>query len=69
MYATQRERKQALLDKEIQLREAYNARKAHDIAMETIEQISREKETVTGLNHQLKQELKEQRQEAKDQTK
>jgi len=69
LYAAQCERKQALVDKEAQLQEAYNARKAHDIAMETIEQTSREVDALRAKVENLKQELKETKKEADAATK
>nr|CAB3238221.1 disks large homolog 5-like [Phallusia mammillata] len=64
LYVAQCERKQALLEKEVQLQEAYNARKAHEIAMETIELTSREKEALRAKLEITKQELIEARSEA-----
>ncbi|XP_078485691.1 uncharacterized protein LOC100185197 isoform X2 [Ciona intestinalis] len=66
LYAAQRERKQALVEKDAQLREAYNARQAHELAVETVEQISRERDALTTSLERTKQELQDALNEAKE---
>ncbi|XP_076818776.1 uncharacterized protein LOC143464722 isoform X2 [Clavelina lepadiformis] len=68
LYAAQRERKQALLDKEEKVHEAYNAHKAHTIAKQTIEKISRERDIFKSNVESLKQQLSDAVKEAKDAT-
>ena len=69
LYAALQERKQALLEKDTKVHEAYTAQKAQKQALERIEKLSAERDVLKVDIDMSKQQLKEALEDAKAATK
>ena len=65
LYAALQERKQALLEKDAKVHEAYTTQKAHAMALDKIEQLCAERDVLKASAELTKKQLKEASDEAK----